>query len=223
MTRSEFDAALSRVERDTEELARLVVRAIERAMTALCSLDAETARAVIREDADINARRYAIEQEAERIIATQQPVARDLRLLIAVLYVIVDLERMADHAEGIARIVLMHGGQPLAGPVTDLQRMADVAKEMLQDSLRALLDRDAEAARRIANRDDEVDALTERVYRELVARMSRTEDATVVDRATYLIWTAHNLERIADRATNICERAVYLVTGSIGDINVSTY
>jgi phosphate transport system protein len=223
VTRSGFQAALEQVERSTEELAELVAAAIDRAMTALRDGNADLAARVVREDADINARRYGIEQEVERIIATQQPVASDLRLLVAVLYVIVDLERMADHAEGIARIVLLHRGQPLARPVTHHQRMAAIATDMLRGSLRALLDRDAEAARRVADRDDEVDALTERVYRELIAFMSGSDDPSVIDRATYLIWAAHNLERIADRTTNICERAVYLVTGSVGDVNVSTY
>jgi phosphate transport system protein len=187
-------------------------------MTALRTLDRPLAERVIGDDAVIDARRYAIEEEAVGVIATQEPVARDLRLLIAILNVIVDLERMADHAEGIARIVLRHGDRPLAPPPADLWRMADIATSMLEGALDAFAARDVEAARRVADRDDEVDELMERVCRDLVEDMLR--DQSSVRRSMYLIWAAHDLERIADRATNICERVVYLVTGDNREMDV---
>jgi phosphate transport system protein len=221
MTRTGFESALHRSEQSTRELGQLVVDAISQAMTALRTLDRQLAERVIRNDATINAKRYAIEEETVGIIATQQPVARDLRFLVSILYIIVDLERMADHAEGIARIVTMHGDRPLVKPLIDLPRMAEIATSMLRDSLGAFFARDMEAAKRVADRDDEVDALTDQVYRELLTYMF--QDPSTIDRATYLIWAAHNLERIADRATNICERALYLVPGGTQEINVSRY
>jgi phosphate transport system protein len=137
------------------------------------------------------------------------------------MHVATDLERMGDHAEGIARIALMHGDQPLLKPLIDVPRMAELARGMLRESLDAFVRRDAETAVIVAARDDAVDALYDRVYRDLLAFM--IEDPGTIQRATWLLWTAHNLERIADRATNICERVVYLVTGQIEEINVSTY
>jgi phosphate transport system protein len=215
-----FESALGQTERRTRELGQLVVEAISQAMTALRTQDRSLAERVIRNDSAINARRYEIEEEAVGIIATQEPVARDLRLLVAIQNVIVDLERVADHAEGIARIVLRLD-EPLVVLPAALQRMAESATTMLEDSLAALFARDVEAARRVAGIDDEVDALMERVHRDLIASMLRHPSS--VDRATYLIWIAPNLERIADRATNICERVVYLVTGETRELNVSRH
>jgi phosphate transport system protein len=215
-----FESALAQTERRTKELGQLVVEAIGQAMTALRTHDRSLAERVIRNDTAINAKRYEIEDEAVGIIATQEPVARDLRLLVAIQNVIVDLERVADHAEGIARIVLRLD-QPLVVLPTALQRMAESATTMLEDSLAALFARDVEAARRVAGIDDEVDALMERVHHDLIASMLRHPSS--VNRATYLIWIAHNLERIADRATNICERVVYLVTGETRELNVSRH
>jgi phosphate transport system protein len=215
-----FESALDRTEQSTKELGRLVQEAIGQAMTALRTQDPALAERVIRNDAAINAKRYEIEEEAVGIIATQEPVARDLRLLVAIQNVIVDLERMADHAQGIARIVLRLD-EPLVVLPPALQRMAENATSMLEDSLAALFARDVEAARRVAGIDDEVDALMERVHRDLIATMYRHPSS--VDRATYLIWVAHDLERIADRATNICERVVYLVTGETRELNVSRH
>lgn len=217
--RQALESALDQAEQGTEELGRMVVEAVRRAMTALPAHDRALAERVIRNDAAINARRYAIEEEAVGTIATQEPVARDLRLLVAVLNVIVDLERIGDHAHGIAKIVLRLR-QPVLKLPSDLSRMAETATSMVEGALAAFVARDVEAARRIAARDDEVDTLMERVYADLIASMVRHPSS--VDRATYLVWVAHDLERIADRATNICERVVYLVTGDTIEVNVST-
>jgi phosphate transport system protein len=218
MTRIGFASALDEAERSTRELGELVETAIDRAMTALRTRDRSLAQLVVGDDAAINAKRYAIEEQVVGIIATQEPVARDLRLLVAILNAIVELERIADHAAGIARIVPRLGEPPLALP-RELLRMAEIATSMLQASLAALFTRDAEAAGRAAGRDDEVDRLMERVHRDLVAAM--LGDPSIADGATYLMWVAHDLERIADRATNICERVGYLVTGQTREVNVS--
>jgi len=155
------------------------------------------------------------------LVATQQPMAGDLRTIVSVLHVIVDLERMADHAEGIAKITIMMGGEPLLKPLIDIPRMADKAVEMLHRSLEAFIERDVEEAKRICEEDDLVDGLYDQVYRELLTYM--LEDPRNITRATWLLWVAHNLERIADRATNICERAVFLSTGKMEELNVSKY
>ena len=154
-------------------------------------------------------------------MATQQPLASDLRTIVAVLHIIVDLERMADHAEGIAKIALTLADEPPLKPYIDIPRMAQKGVEMLRASLEAFNRRDAQRARTICDEDDEVNALYEQVYRELLTFM--IQDPRTIQRATHLIWVAHNLERIADRVTNVCERVVYLVEGRIEELNVSKY
>jgi phosphate transport system protein len=141
-------------------------------------------------------------------------------MLAAALHISTDLERMADHAAGIAKITLLTANEPLLKPLIDIPRMAEIAREMLRDSLRAFVARDKVAAQRIALRDDEVDVLYNRVYRDLLAFM--TADPATIDRATHLLWVAHNLERIADRVTNVCERVIFLVTGRMAEIKSGT-
>ncbi len=220
-TRVTFDRQLQELQDDALLLGSMVVKAVERSIEALKRLDGELARQIIADDLQINAKRWQIEETAIRLIATQQPMAGDLRVIASVMHIATDLERMGDHAAGIAKITLMHGDQPLLKPLIDIPRMADVACRMARQSLDAFIRRDAEAARAIADQDDEVDALYDQVYRELLTFM--IEDPQSIQRATWLLWTAHNLERIADRATNVCERVVYLVTGTMEEINVSKY
>ncbi len=219
--RRSYEESLHSLESEMEGLAEMVDVAIVRSIDALGWLDSQLARQVVAADQEINAKRYAIEEKAVGLIATQQPVASDLRLIVAILNIIVDLERMGDHAEGIAKIALLHGDKPLLKPLIDLPRMAELSRAMLRDSLRAFSTRDIELAQRVATGDDEVDALNDHVYRELITYM--LADPTTIDRATYLIWASHNLERIADRTTNICERVLYLVTGSRQEMQVSSY
>jgi phosphate transport system protein len=219
--RTSFHRELRGLQDDVLVLGSMVDKAIARSIEALERLDHAEARRVIRDDLQVNAKRFAIEERAVLLIATQQPLASDLRTIVAALHIVVDLERMGDHAEGIAKIVLLHGEQSLLKPLIDVPRMADKARDMLRRSLDAFVEGDAEAARRVAAEDDEVDALYDRVYRELFGYMVR--DPTTYDRATWLLWVAHNLERIADRVTNICERVVFLVTGKMEEINVSKY
>ena len=155
------------------------------------------------------------------LIATQQPMAGDLRILIAVLHIAVELERMGDYAEGIGKISVMMGNDPPLKPLIDIPRMAEKSMDMLRRSLDALVNRDEAAALQVCNDDDEVDALYDQVYRELL--MFMLQDPKTVQRATYLLWVSHDLERIADRATNIAERVIFLVTGKLTEINVSKY
>ena len=219
--RRSFDLALRNVQDEVLVLGSLADHAIERSLEALRRLDQDAARAIIRDDLQINQKRFDIEEQVIELIATQQPMAGDLRKLVAVLNIVIELERIADHAEGIAKIVLLHGEQPLAKPLVDLPRMAERARDMLRRSLTAFIERDAEAARRIGAEDDAVDALYDQVYNDLLGIMIR--DPGTIDRATWLLWAAHNLERIADRVTNICERVVFEVSGKMQEMKVSTY
>jgi phosphate transport system protein len=220
-TRATFDRQLQALQDEALLLGSMVDKAVERSVDALQRLDAALARRVVDDDEAVDARRWEIEERAVMLLATQQPMAGDLRAIASLMHIATDLERMGDHAEGIARIVLMHGDQPLLKPLIDVPRMAELARGMLRESLDAFVRRDATAAVAIAARDDAVDALYDQVYRELLSFM--IEDPSTIQRATWLLWTAHNLERVADRATNICERVVYLVTGKMEEINVSTY
>jgi phosphate transport system protein len=202
-------------------LASMVESAIERGVQALKDRDVELARQIIADDLKINRKRYDIEEKCLELIATQQPLASDLRTIVSVLYIIVDLERMGDHAEGIAKIAIMLADEPPLKPYIDIPRMAEISTRMLAGSLEAFKNRDADRARSVCDEDDEVDGLYDQVYRELLTFM--LQDPRTIQRATYLIWVAHNLERIADRVTNLCERVVYLVEGKVEELNVSKY
>ncbi len=221
MTRTAFERQLLAVQEDMLVMAGMVEAAIERGIEALKTRNVNLAHQIIEDDLKINRKRYETEDKCLELIATQQPLASDLRTIVSVLHITVDLERMGDHAEGIAKIALMLANEPPLKPYIDIPRMAQVASEMLMGSLEAFKDRDPARARAICDQDDEVDALYEQVYRELLTFM--INDPRTIQRATYLIWTAHNLERIADRVTNICERVVYLVEGRIEELNVSKY
>ena len=219
--RSHFDHQLSKLQDDLLLLASMVDKAVDRAVESLKRRDHATSERVIRDDLAINEKRFEIEERALMLIATQQPMAGDLRVIASVIHIVTDLERMGDHAEGIAKINLLHCDQPLLKPLIDIPRMADLCRDMLRRSMDAFIARDAEAAKLIAAEDDQVDQLYDQVYHELV--MFMVSDPKTIERATWLLWTAHNLERIADRVTNICERVVFLVTGRMEEMNVSKY
>ncbi|MGD0765914.1 MAG: phosphate signaling complex protein PhoU [Dehalococcoidia bacterium] len=221
MARTLLERLLAEIQEEMLVMADMVESAIPRSIQALKSRDLDLARQVIADDIKVNLKRYNTEERCLELIATQQPLAGDLRTIVAVLYMIVDLERIGDHAEGIAKIVVMLADEPPLKPYIDLPRMADIAVDMLRESLEAFKHRDAERARAVMDRDDEVDALYDQVYRELLTYM--INDPRTIQRATRLIWVAHNLERIADRVTNICERVIYLVTGKVEELNVSRY
>jgi phosphate transport system protein len=197
-------------------LGSMVEKAVARSVEALRTQNIELAQQVIDFDEQINAQRWKIEENSTLLIATQAPLARDLRYIFAVMHIATELERMADYAAGIAKLTLRIVDEPLLKPLIDLPRMADLGRELLMESLDAFIEQDAERARQIARRDDEVDRLYEQVYRELLTFM--ISDPRTVPRATSLLWVAHNLERIADRVTNICERTIFSVTGDIEEM-----
>ena len=221
MTRTHFDQQLENIQEEMLGLALQVEVAMERSVDALSEGDEALAKQVIEDDVQINEKRYEIEETCLELIATQQPLAGDLRTIASVLHIVVDLERMGDHAEGIARVALMMPDEPPIMSYADIRRMAEITKGMMLASLEAFRERDTKRAREISDEDDRVDDLYDKVLSELLALM--TEDKSKIERATHLTWVAHNLERIADRVTNICERIVYLVDGTIGEMNVSKY
>jgi phosphate transport system protein len=221
LPRTGFTKELQELEDDVLLMGSMVDKAIERATESMESRDIELANRVVKEDMSINRKRYSIEEHCLNLIARQQPMAKDLRVISSVMHIIVELERIGDYAEGIAKITVMMADEPPLKPLIDIPRMAEKARSMLGRSLDAFIAADVEAATSIAEEDDEVDALYDQVYRELLTFM--IEDPRTISRATYLLWAAHNLERIADRVTNICERTVYMATGHIEEMNISTY
>ena len=221
MVRADFDRNLKALQDDLITLGSMVEKAITKALHGLKNRDLDASRQVVEDDDIIDERRFQLEEECIDLIATQQPIAIDLRTLMSVLHIATELERMGDYAEGIAKISIMMGDEPPLKPLIDIPRMAEKATQMLHSSLDALVNRDEAAAIAVCNDDDEVDDLYEQIYRELLTYM--IQDPSTIQRATYLLWVAHDLERIADRATNIAERVIFLVTGKLTDINVSKY
>lgn len=217
--RETFDRHLKEVLDEVLVLGSMVEQAVLKSVDALERRDLKAAQSIIDEDQKINEKRYAIEQTSLTLIATQQPMARDLRTLAAVLELITELERIGDYAKGIGRIALMLGGVPPLLPLDDLRRMAERGLDMLHRSLTAFIERDAETARKIPAEDDEVDALYNRFLRRVIDLM--IANPSVIDRVNYLVWAAHNLERLADRVTNICERIVFVVTGEMKEMDVT--
>jgi phosphate transport system protein len=215
--RAALDDGLSLLQSQLRQLASLVDVAIERSILSLTTLDQRLAALVIDDDGEINRLRYQIEDRAIHLIATQQPIAGDLRFIIATLMVVSELERMGDYAAGIARIVQLHEGRMLLKPLVDIPEMARIAREMLRDAVDAFIRRNEHAAERVAMQDDELDRLYQLVYRELLTYM--VNDPATIDRATWLLWAAHNLERVGDRIQNICERTVYEVTGTMKEFS----
>ena len=217
--REEFDLKLMGLEAEVEGLAYFVSETIQRSVEALKARDLAVSRQVIEDDDYIDQKQAEIEARCINLIATQQPVARDLRAIIALLHIGVELERMGDYAEGIGKISLSMGHEPTLKPLIDVPLMAQKATDMLADSIDALLSRDTVKAQAVRDADDEVDDLYDRVYHDLLEYM--INDPTTVQRATYLLWVAHDLERIADRATNIAEQVEFLVKGSNLDVGTS--
>jgi phosphate transport system protein len=221
MARELFNAEIRQLQDEVLALGSMAEKALLDAFESLRDGDADWSRKIVDDDQYINRKRFEIEDRCIFVIASQQPMASDLRILASILYIITDLERIADHAEGIARINLLLGDEPVPRRLGYVPAMADRAVAMLRDSLKAYIERDVEAARRICDADDEVDRLQDAVYDECIRQM--IADQSTIQRNTYMIWTAHNLERIADRCTNICERVIYLVTGHMVEINISKY
>jgi phosphate transport system protein len=216
MAREAFERELQRLQDETVAMASMVENAIVESVEILKQRDMEGSRRLIAQDRLINEKRFAIEADCLVAIATQQPMASDLRVLAAILDIVDELERIGDYAKGIANINLMIGERPLLKPLIDLPRMAEQARSMLHRSLDAFVRRDIELARAIPAEDDVVDALYDQVYRELITYI--LADPRCIEQANYLLWVAHNLERFADRVNNICERVVFTVTGEFVEL-----
>ncbi|MEX2598298.1 MAG: phosphate signaling complex protein PhoU [Dehalococcoidia bacterium] len=211
--RVSFDRSLDALQQEILMLGSMVEKAIAKSVDALKRRDLSASQEVVREDDDIDRKRYELEETVIDLIASQQPVAKDLRTLVAALHIAVELERIGDYAEGIGKISLLMGDAPPIKPLVDIPRMAEKAQDMLHRSMDALVNRDVELAKVVCADDDEVDALYDQVYRELVFLM--VQDPKNIERATFLLWASHDLERIGDRATNIAERVIYMVTGKM--------
>lgn len=216
-TRLAFDQELQRLQDELMLLGKLIEEAVVNSVDVLKQCDLDASRRLIAEDHWINKKRFAIETDVLTLIATQQPVATDMRVLAAMLEIATELERIGDYAKGIANINLMLGNDQLIKPLVDIPQMAAKASDMLHRALIAFIERDVEAARALPAEDDEVDSLYNQVYRELLTLILASPQN--IDQATYLLWVAHNLERTADRVVNICERTVFTVTGELDELN----
>jgi phosphate transport system protein len=219
MTRNHFVQELGRLQDEILLLGSMVSESISAAVRALQEKDLQVANRLIAYDRTINAKKYQIEDDCLTVIATQQPAARDLRLLAAVLEISTELERMGDYAKGISRITIYIGPEPRIKPPVEFVQMCDLAMDMLKRALNAFVDQDEEAARSIPREDDRIDALYNRVNHDLINNM--IADPTKTDHANYLSWAAHNLERSGDRVTNICERVLYTVTGEFMEFDAT--
>jgi phosphate transport system protein len=218
MPRQTFDRELQRLQNEVLTLGNTVQKAIIESIEVLERRDHEGARRLIAGDRAINDKRFAIEADSLALIATQQPLASDLRTIATVLEIATELERIADYAKGSAKISLLLGDGPLPEVMKVIAHMAERARDMLQGALESFAQRDAALARSVAAHDEEMDALHNQVYRELLTLTGT--DAHTIDQATQLLWVVHNLERVGDRAVNICERVVFTVTGEIVEMDV---
>ena len=219
--RTAFHKSLREIQDEILVMGSMVGKALLRSVEALKSRDISLAQHVIDDDQRVNRKRFEIEERCIELIATQQPMATDLRTITAILNITTEIERIGDYAVGIARIVILIGSEPPLKPLVDIPLMAEKTVDMLSRCLDAFINRDAESAKKIAKEDDLIDNLYDQVFRELLIIMA--EDPKTITRATRLMWTAHNLERAADRVTNICERVVFIVTGKMEEIGASHY
>lgn len=221
MTRETYQRHLRELQDEVLIIGSMVEKALDRSMQALKQRDLELAKQVVADDKNLNSKRFEIEERVINLICTQAPMASDLRVMVAALSIVTDLERMGDHAAGNAKIAIMIGDEPPLKPLIDLPRMNEKTIDMLHRSLDAFINHDADAARKIVLEDDEIDDLKNQLFRELFTFM--LEDPRTITRATRLIWVGHNIERTADRVTNICERVVFMVTGRMEELGISTY
>lgn len=214
MTREHYDAMLQRLDDQVLDLGELVASTIESCVNALDTKDAAAAQHLIEADNLIDDKRYEIERAALFLIATQQPLAGDLRNIAAILTIATELERIGDYCEGIAKLSMRMAAETIDAPMADIRAMSTITERLLRRALHAFKDRDLEAAGTVWSQDDEVDSLYGDVFQKLLAKM--VEDRETVRGGTYLIWVAHNIERMADRVTNIAERVAFVVTGDVG-------
>ena len=217
MLRESFQSSLDGLQKDLLRMGALVEEMIHLAVKSLRDQDVELARNVISDDQNVDQMELDIEQRCFRLLATQQPMAVDLRIISTALKIITDLERMADHATDIARTTIRLQGQPLIKPLVDIPRMAEIAQTMVRESLSAYINRDVNLAYNMIERDDEIDSLHSQIFRELLLFMM--EDPRTINQATQLLMVSHSLERLADHATNIGEWVIYMVTGERKELN----
>jgi phosphate transport system protein len=219
--RTTFHKKLKEIQDEILAMGSMVSKSIALSIEALQKRDLKLAQQIITDDQKINQKRLEIEEKCIQLIATQQPMASDLRIIVSALYIITELERVGDYAEGNAKITIMIGNEPPLKPLIDIPRMAEKTIDMLNRSLNAFINQDGESAKKIITEDDFIDNLYDQIFRELLTFMA--EDPKTITRATRLIWVAHNLERAADRVTNICERVVFIVTGKMEELETSKY
>ena len=215
--RSTFDHEFDAIRHSLHQMSGMIDSAIDSALNALMEQSAKQAKKIVDSDALINQRRFEIQEACLALIATQQPAASDLREIIAILYMVVELERIGDYAAGIAKTVILMKEEPLLKTFKKIPHMGEISRQMLSEAMIAFSNRDAEAARQIAERDTEIDTLYQDVFHRLIKIMAKEPE--MITRCTYLTWCAHNLERIADRVTNITEQIVFMTTGQIGEFN----
>lgn len=221
MAKKTEEQGLQEVKDDVLAMGSTVGKAISQAIEALKNRNLKLAHKIIADDAKINQQRFSIEDKCIVLVSAQQLPTDDLRVIVAILNIITELERIGDYAEGIAKITIMIGDQPPLKPLIDIPRMAEMTVEMVDKGLQSFFTRDEKLARHVISMDSAVDGLYDQVFRELLTFMM--VDPKTINRATHLIWVAHNLERAADRATNICERSVFLITGKMDEIGASKY
>lgn len=209
-SRSILDKDLNELRSSILQMTSLVDSAIDQAMIALDSRDTSLAQSVINNDDQVNQLRHDIEESSLRVLATQQPMASDLRVVIAAIHLAVELERIGDHASGIARLVARMESEDEIDNLHKLPKMAKRARQMLTNSVDAFINQDADKAKEMIGRDDKIDRQYNKLFRETLEEM---RDDAYIRRATFLLWVGHNLERIGDRATNIAERVIFMATG----------
>ena len=209
--RADFEEQLKYIQDELLLIGSLVEKTIQRSVESLRDRNIKLAHQVIADDDEIDVRQHALEEFCIDVIARQQPMAGDLRVIITGLQVASELERIGDYAEGIAKISVRMGDDPPLKLLIDIPRMVDISVNMLRRSLTALIARDDAIARQVWQDDDLVDQLNSQVFQELFTYM--LQHPQNIERATMLMWVSHNLERVADRSTNIAERVIYLATG----------
>lgn len=218
MTRTQYHQELEALQADVVRMAETAADAIGASVEALMRQDAARAERIVAADDAIDARHLELEQRCLRLLALQQPMASDLRTIAAIFAIAIDLERLADHAEGISRAVRRLAGEPPLGPLAHVPGMEALVQEMLRDAIAAFTTRDPGLAEAMCRKDDEVDGLRSQIFRELLACM--LGDPTTTPRALELLLVAQHLERAADHVTNIGERVIYMVTGEMRELNV---
>ena len=219
MVRKTFETEIQQVKDEILVLGSMVEEAILNTVEALKKRDIKASEEILKADKLVNKKRFEIENQLMILIATQQPMAHDLRLLASSMEIISELERMGDYAKGISNINIRMGDEPLLKPLIDVPRMAQKCVDMLHRALTAFVNEDVEVAKTLPIEDDEVDALYNQIYRELMTFV--IQDPKTIERANWLLWVAHNLERVADRVTNICERTIFIATGEMAEIKAT--